>query len=292
MTSNITFAWWNARLSPPVGKPLNATDRLVVLDELVALLGSGVDLLGMCECAADDIRWLKSALVGTTFDVSSFSVTGAAFRIAAIWNTANVDILDSEYLTDIVRGTSFRVGLRLTLRFAAGLNCDLFLAHWPSRLFHHKESGSREGFGAALRRELDGRKRAGAENFIVVGDFNDEPFDLSLTEGLRSTREPAVVTKKPDLLYNPFWRHIVGKTGDSPQEGLPEGSYYHRSDKLSKWKMLDQMFFSQAFMGSGDWTLDESKTGVHRPPRLDKAVRGTTSKIDHLPVFAQLRRKV
>ena len=291
MQSVISFAWWNARLSPPVGKPLAVEDRLVVLEEVLALLVSGVDLLGLCECGADDVRWLKSALVGTLFDVSSFSTTGAEFRLAVIWNTETVDIQESEYLTDIVRGTSFRVGLRLTLSFPAGLNCDLFLAHWPSRMFHHKEAGSREGFGASLRRELEGRRSSGAENFIVVGDFNDEPFDLSLTEGLRSTREPSAAAKKSNLLYNPFWRHIVGAIGAVPKDAVGEGSYFHRSDKLSKWKMLDQMLFSQAFMGVGDWCLDESKTGVHRPLRLAKAVRGTKSKIDHLPVYAQIRRK-
>lgn len=291
MQSNIKFAWWNSRLSPPVGKPLPDSDRGVVLVELLALLGDGVDLLGLCECDSDAIRWIKSSLTGTTFEISAFSPTGAEFRIAAIWNTATVDILETEYNTDVVRGVSFRVGLRLTLRFRAGLACDLFLAHWPGRLFHHKESGSREGFGAALRRGITARTQAGAENFIVVGDFNDEPFDLSLTEGLRTTREPAMAARKPDLLYNPFWRHIVGAVAPAPKDGLAEGSYYHRNDKLSKWKMLDQMLFSQAFMGKGEWSLDESKTGVHRPELLDKAVRGTTSKIDHLPVIAQLRRK-
>ncbi len=40
--------------------------------------------------------------------------------------------------------------------------------------------------------------------FVVLGDFNVEPYDSAILEGLRSTRDQKVISNNSSLFYNPF----------------------------------------------------------------------------------------
>jgi hypothetical protein len=56
---------------------------------------------------------------------------------------------------------------------------------------------------------------------LAMGDFNDEPFDTSLTLHALSTRQQRKVTSADSqpLLWNLTW----------PVMGTPEGSFYFES---------------------------------------------------------------
>jgi endonuclease/exonuclease/phosphatase family metal-dependent hydrolase len=97
---------------------------------------------------------------------------------------------------------------------------------------------------------------------IVMGDFNDEPFDQSL-ELLRTTGDLKVVANQLNLrgqnpreffenyiasvpyLANPFWKYIGDKTGT-----------FYRSPR---WRIYDQILLSQGFL------TNDPKAPVYEP---------------------------
>nr|WP_279158762.1 hypothetical protein [Pseudomonas corrugata] len=291
----VRYVWWNTRLTPPRGEGLAGDDRLLVRAAVLELLQADFHFIGLCEVSQKDMDEFSEALAGGPFVVSAFTGTTDApgFGFGLIYDATVITIMDHEYLMEMVRGGAHRIALRLGVSLVGGDTQDVYLVHWSSRLNHPEESATREFFGSALNRSIAGRRNAGVPNTIVLGDFNDEPFNLSVTEGLRSTRESSRAARRSDLLYNPFWRHMVPLAGYSPnvQAVSPSGSYYLRSHQLHRWRMLDQALFSSSFVSTGDWLLYEEGTRVLVSPILVNAVESRKSKIDHLPIVAEIRRK-
>ena len=68
---------------------------------------------------------------------------------------------------------------------------------------------------------------------VVMGDFNDEPFDRSIKDYARSTRELARVQEARSMrLYNLMWKEM----------GLGKASYYYNKFP----NMIDQFMISQS----------------------------------------------
>ena len=129
-----------------------------------------------------------------------------------------------------------------------------------------------------------------------MGDYNDEPFADSLTTGLSSTRDLTRVRKKPSLLYNPFWRHLgeakAYKQGINISAKKRCGSFYYKSDSITRWHTFDQMLFSSCFISGSAWHLNEELTGIIDTPELFNLVIDSKQKFDHLPIISVLEREV
>ena len=97
----------------------------------------------------------------------------------------------------------------------------VFGNHWPSRSGGQFESAgyraiAGETLGYFHERVLEVH---GPETpVLAMGDFNDEPFDVSLVRHALSTRQRAKVTsaRESPLLWNLMW----------PAAGTPDGSFY------------------------------------------------------------------
>ncbi|GHA34931.1 hypothetical protein GCM10007989_33540 [Devosia pacifica] len=253
-------------------------------------------MLALCEVANDDIDALKGALAGSPYSVAPYfgSDNTGRFGICLIWKPDTITIISHDYIVDIVRGYSKRIAVRLTVSHNSGFVFDMFLVHWPSRLHMNEESASRELLGSALRRSVTHQHLQGQQHIVVMGDFNDEPFNDALTEGLRSTRDPNRASQQSDLFYNPFWRHMAPATGHVWGQDASErqGSYYYRSHQLDRWRVIDQILFSSSFvMSDGVWQMVENGTHISQDNELREIVESSRSKIDHLPIFGEIRRK-
>ena len=162
----------------------------------------------------------------------------------------------------------------VSLRTKSGQELYVLVNHWPSR----RVSGSgslRIGLGDYASRLIErqlkfsmhdlldsqGRPRLGARTeletrwnrpIIVMGDFNDSPFDASVAEVLGGRRDAVAITapprfpedqgrdgisaylRLPTRLYNPSWQLLA--RGDQGK-----GSYNWNGE----WYVLDQMLFSR-----------------------------------------------
>lgn len=190
---------------------------------------------------------------------------------------------------------STRDVLDVPLKTKGGAPLTVILNHWPSRKLSSAEAlriGAAdhvtrlvEGHLKLAKEDLTSRRglaklpaRAALEEkwlhpLLVLGDFNDTPYDASLRLLAESTRERAEVLKRPRFpagtgpaavasylamrprLYNPSW----GLLGTHLGEGAG-GTYRYGRD----WYLLDQMLCSQGLLvGEGRPRFVEDSLRVH-----------------------------
>lgn len=168
--------------------------------------------------------------------------------------------------------------VRIRLR-SSDVEVVFFVAHWPSRVIAEGES-LRFAYSTYLYRRLvstlqfskadlvapNGEVQMPAEErlrrrwntpCIVMGDFNDEPYDASIRTALNSTRFEDLVQRRGHItgkslvdvddyfgekfsLYNPCWH--LGFSDD----GSMGGTYYR-----TEWRAYDQVLFTHGALSEG-----------------------------------------
>lgn len=160
-----------------------------------------------------------------------------------------------------------------------GERLDIFVCHFPSRSGGEKESEPDRLDAAKFLRKLCNSiyKANNKANIIVMGDFNDNPYDKSMQTLLKGSQ------KKYDL---------VNLFGD------PEKLNFHGTHKFQgEWSQLDQMIISRnwnnhlkknsAQIFAPDFLLSKKNNrGEQNPLRkyTGKTYKGGYS--DHLPIVA------
>ena len=166
----------------------------------------------------------------------------------------------------------------------------VFVNHWPSRRGGKEESENRRITAAELlRSKVDSLYALNPfSNIVIIGDFNDEPYDKSIKEVLKA------VDDTTGLSYNMLFNLLAYY----PEKG--EGSYKFQYE----WSQIDQIIVSSplllrknslwcninsAFVFKEDWMLEEdSKYTGKKPFRtyLGPGYQGGIS--DHFPVYTDL----
>ena len=164
----------------------------------------------------------------------------------------------------------------------------VFVNHWTSRWGGQQETeefrvhtaGFLSGYVDSLNTVLDN------PNILMMGDFNDNPDNISLAETLDAKLVERNINK--EALYNMSW--------DLYDQG--KGTLYWKS-----WDMFDQFIVSgnllrqkkglritpyKQFIHKPDWILFEDKNGVKRPSRTKGRNTYYGGYSDHLPVFVYL----
>jgi len=134
----------------------------------------------------------------------------------------------------------------------------LFVNHWPSRRGGAEASEkNRVAAAQTLRQSVDGYyKNSGKANIIIMGDFNDEPTDISIKETLNaqpiSCSEIQKVSKNnTNTLYNlAYTKKMNG-----------EGSYKYQSE----WDMIDQIMVSKNLLKNKSLHLICGSFEIYKP---------------------------
>lgn len=126
---------------------------------------------------------------------------------------------------------------------------NIFVNHWPSRLGGQTESElNRQTVAALLRSKLDSIfKSDPMSNVIVMGDFNDEPDNSSITDVLKALHN--YDTLVPGQLYNLAW-YMKEKKG--------MGSLKYQGE----WGLIDQIMVSSSLLKKDNsiyTTIDNAK---------------------------------
>ncbi len=166
------------------------------------------------------------------------------------------------------------------LQIAGDEQLHVFVNHWPSRRDGDKSVPKRMAAAAVLRAAVDEVLAADPEaQVLILGDFNDEPTDRSIREGLGA----ACKTDSKAFLFALMCM-------DQPRE---HGSYNYQGE----WSYLDQMIVSRALLP----LVAEAKAYwddrlLFRHPRYgrspDKTYAGDDYKggySDHLPIYLRLK---
>lgn len=138
------------------------------------------------------------------------------------YNKIPILFFDEEYSTRDI--------LHVSLKYFDGI-IDVFVNHWPSRRGGEERSNPRRiNAASTLKRYVDSlsvvRER---NNFIIVGDFNDEPNNYSLNNILKAKK---IDEPEPELI-NLSW--------DMFEEGI--GTHLYNNE----FNMLDQIIISNGF---------------------------------------------
>jgi hypothetical protein len=293
LTNRLGFAWWNTGITPPLGTSENADTRKLAGQVIRSLVRDcGVDCLGLGEVSADDLKYFKEQC-----DVPSLEIydgtdrTGRAkFDTGVLFNTLRLRKVDhfthrSDYGT-----RSLKVANRVSFELPnSTTHLHVFVSHWPSRVKGEGETLRLEA-SSRLRTALDSLRTKALEPAIVLmGDYNDEPFDQSVETGLLATRDRGKVAKHPEYLYNPFWRHLGEMYPHLPgvkRDGF-NGTCYYSGGIHTSWRLFDQILFSRFFLGNGDWHLNEELTRIVRMANgLDPKVLSGRGLFDHCPVIS------
>lgn len=263
--------------------------------------GLGPDILGVCEIEnlnvlellannitapgrdygiihqdMDDKRGIDIAFI---YDKNKYTKTGKVWSLEVMKRNATRDILQAQLLT------------------SGGNELILLGNHWPARSAGVYESepyriivGETLSYWLKRIQEEKGKKA----NILVMGDFNDQPFDRSLTDYALSTIERKKVTYgRNPYLYNLMWEML----------GTRQTSYFFDSEPLA----IDQFLVSKGIaISNGVFqipdqpvTLEifEGMTGgrYNKPVRYGRPSSKKTYNpdgfSDHLPVSLTLMEK-
>ena len=178
--------------------------------------------------------------------------------------------------------------LHVSGRVASGDTLDVFVCHFPSRREGESESEpNRVHVASVLRAKTDSLMRTRQKAYIIImGDFNDEPSNKSISQTLGAKSASHNANNK--RLYNLFSKF---------QKQKNKGSYKYRD----QWNVLDQIIVSGSLLNRDqqlgvmpetatifqrDFLLVEDKTnGGKRPKKTYHGRRHEGGFSDHLPIY-------
>lgn len=296
----VSFVWWNTSLSPPRGKSASEDHKSYVTNKIDRLILEGqIHFMALGEVSEDDIAMIKERCHLGDHKIISGCVSAGrgSFDFCVIYSSLLFSPAGPHESIVSERGDRvLRVALKLPFFFSSESRLiHFFISHWPSRLQCDQNHPNRATLGLRLRDSVDSVfSDFGADAMVILlGDYNDEPFDHSIAHNLWSTRDRGLAKKKKKLLYNPFWRslgHISAVDGINDLELLDGGTCFYHNDDVSRWKTFDQILISSTFLDGEEWRLNENLT---RPLDIDGyslKVVDRNDRFDHLPVIAVIER--
>lgn len=220
------------------------------LDQLAMIVrmmfgGNGPDLLGICEVENEDVVQLlvdRLNIPGRNYQVAHhMSPDARGIDVSFIVDT---QVLRIDHLCHqvVVRRTATRDIFWMELEVRQTGNVFVAVGnHWPSRSGGRYESApfrmlTGETVSVVVSEIFEEFDAGDDMPVVVMGDFNDEPYDRSMQEYLLGTRdEDRVIRANSPRLLNLMWPLM--------DEENP-GTFKFRSD----WNMLDQFLVSKGLL--------------------------------------------
>ena len=276
--------------------------HLVEVDTMI--LGALVERDAVCEVENEkvlDLLAKKINLPNRTYTVLAHKSPDARGIDVSFLVDTNVITPSNSQHQVIIKRTATRDLFWATMTIKTTTRQFIAIAnHWPSRTAGQYESQpfrmlTGETLSFIISGLLDQDKNL---PIIVMGDFNDEPFNRSMQEYARGTRDPGRVSKsKSGHLLNLMWPLM---------QGNDPGTYLFGSD----WNMLDQFLLSKGMIKNDSKVKVKKENGKDkvaifkpsamigssgRPKRFGRPSRPSsfdnTGFSDHFPITAEIKSK-
>lgn len=257
----------------PVLVGLCEVENSMVVNDLAATLNLSAANYAVVHFDSPDERGIDVALL---YNKNVFSPKGKT----PIHVTIPADSVD--YTRDIlyVSGTININGKKEDLH--------IFVNHWPSRSEGEEVSApKRAAAGQTLKHVIDSLNNKFTDpNIIIMGDFNDTPFDISIQKILLAQEVNTTYTDEC----------LVNTLSDKQKAG--EGTYNYKGN----WQILDQIIVSESLLDNTsidaninsarivkqDWMLFHHDKYGDSPDRTYSGIKYIGGYSDHLPVFIEL----
>ena len=324
--NNHYLAWWNVenlfsmkndpdrseKLERTLGKELDGWTATVLnkkLGQLAKIIeqmngGLGPDILGVCEVESEkvlDKLIAKLSSLGRSYKtVHADTKDGRGIDVAFIYDSAKYDVVTSEIFNHfILRRNATRDILQASFVTKSDNNKLVLMGnHWPSRRGGELESEPYRIMAAETLAyfhertiEIDGKDQA----VVVLGDFNDEPFNRSLVAYALSERVERRVKSKRSR--NPY---LLNLTWDLIGQG--DGTHFYDGTP----GMLDQILVNRPVLrDDSPFEVDESTLEILKfsemtgnsgaPKRFGRPSSASTYDetgfSDHFPIAVVLNEK-
>lgn len=295
------MAWWNTALSPAApnaSTKANSETYTTICEHIKNLITElSCDLIAICEVSTEDVAYINSYLNSHLTNVEVLDLTCSVgrtrFDIAVIYNSDKIHLNHQYYLSKILTGNTVKAAQLVELiNLDDNKTIQLFLCHWASRL--NGDGENRRKAAASIVYSSAQELMSENKDVIVMGDFNDNPYDESILTNLKASRCHDAVRKYPnDFFYNPFWRSVVSDKKYShlaDNDEFRSGTHKYKQFLGTIWHSYDQIMFSGSFLGTGVWHLNEQSTKVIDDIGFINDFENNKSLIDHLPVMCEITR--
>ena len=279
--------------------------------------GAGADLLGLCEVENKGVVERLMTEVGRAdyrvAHVEAQDIRGIDCSLiysANMFNDPPVDDIQG-HLVHFRFPTRDIFQVRLTLK-ANGAELNVFVNHWPSRSEgqfqsepHRLTVGERCGQLVDMVLKLDRKAYAVVpdtkeglaqlndrwnRNVLLMGDFNDDPFNRSITDYLLASKDldkveeelkavknheiPSIKTyleRKP-MLFNLAW----------PFLGTPDtGTIFFSGESANTMNVFDQFIVSRGlYFGKSGLKARPGSVQIFRPPDMATGVKMRPKEFD------------
>lgn len=280
MNPIIRFAWWNLEnLFGPTTSPIEGWDqarydkKLEHLGWLIRQMhdGQGPDLLGVCEVENEAIL---HDLVDRHLDDFGYTIVHhespdlRGIDVAFLYRDSvlELDATKTQAHTIMKRIPTRDIFEIQLIARANGSQLTVLCHHWPSRSGGQYETEpfrilTAEHCSVIVQEHLEEDRDA---HILLLGDFNDEPFDRAIREYLLAIRDRDRVldrrTRRP-YLYNCMWLLL---DGDDP------GTFYYSSNPTA-WNMLDHVIVSPGLLRADGLRLKEDSVAIFKPTEIQEA---------------------
>jgi endonuclease/exonuclease/phosphatase family metal-dependent hydrolase len=251
------------------------------------------DVIGLCEVENKSV--LTDLLNHTPLSRFPYRIVHAnspdrrGIDVAMLYNSATVKVLFNRYIRVRKKGLHTRDILYCRM-LLAGDTVHLFVNHWPSRSAGELETDpDRQAAALTLRRATDSLFTLNRKaRILIMGDFNDEPHNNSLTVHLQCSTD--LRSPKAGTLYN---------LSKAPVKGDFSGTVKFKGE----WSIFDQIMVSGGLLAKkGVYVLpdgyqilgapfllypDKQYNGM-KPNRTYNGMKYTGGFSDHLPVYIDL----
>lgn len=295
------FGWWNTSLSPTKNKNRSSPEQKEVAGNVVKRLlnNHSIDFLGLGEVSIQDINHLRTHINDNRyiFTKNIGENDDGGFDLGIVYNCEKLRLDKLKSIISSRGERKLKIALRVDFQVAlVEAPLYIFVSHWPSRMFNHEGQAIRDDFAMKLKCEIEEIQNvySGKASIVLMGDYNDEPFDKPLAGHLCASRDRRLVRRSRYYLYNPFWRLLGEKDAHLPNRkiGTFAGTCFYSSGSETKWNTFDQIIVSSACLLGLPWHLNEEKSMVLDLPPLDLLLMKKKSIFDHFPIQSILESNI
>jgi hypothetical protein len=169
--------------------------------------------------------------------------------VALLYNPKLFTVTSSYAYPFTMRDTAFHSRDQLLVSgLLLGEKVHFIVCHWPSRRNGEKSSRYLRVAAAKLSRVIIDSLRKADPNakIVLMGDLNDDPFNIPVKDILNAKKDPGKVV--PGSLYNPMARLLDKGIGSLAYRGA--------------WNLFDQIIISPPWLGTDRSTLKFWKAEV------------------------------
>lgn len=289
--SRLSIVLWNTKLSPPSKQTwskstLEAKEN--VSNVIKLFISLGYDFICLSEVSPADIEYLNSELSlysnGYDFYIITEKTKDVYFDTAILYKRT-YSCLGCQFFIDGEDTHKLKAYQKYIFQHSEAKDVLVFyFTHWPSMLADNAEA--RRSISSYIRANLNELKSNDPTiKFVVLGDFNAEPYQSSMVSGLKSSRHQSIVKANPHLLYNPFWQFLPCRNEN------PIGTFFYKQGQNNQWSVLDQILFSGSFLKEG-WVIKDENIEILNIEELMQFKFGVdfSNPSDHRAVHAILEK--